>query len=183
MTLEETIGLDTPEDLQAVRSAVDAASSRPDTLRFLLRTRLRDALLDPDRVPPLGALAQAGFVTYRSRPGGAILEAPTLPTGARILVVSGPDVSVDGALTETFLRTLVAQGPHRVVAVEAGPKHPFVRSLRSSEFFRRKVSTVDDIETLEGRVAVVLAMEDLTRQLVGDYGTDASAQRLLPAAL
>ena len=182
LTIEPIVALADDAELTSVRAALDASSERPDTLRFLLRARLRDALLDPDNVPSLSSLERAGFVTFRLRAGGAPADVPTLPTGARVIVVSGGDTKVDPAVSETLLQMIVAQGPRRVVAVEAGPNHPFMRAVRSSDLFKRKLSTVDDIERLEGRMAVVLALDDLERQLVGNYGVDSSAERLLPAA-
>ena len=40
---------------------------------------------------------------------------------------------------------------------------------------------MDDLELFEGRAAVVLAVEDLARGVVGHYGLGEDAQRLLPA--
>ena len=77
----------------------------------------------------------------------------------------------------------MAIGPARVVVAEAGDAPVALRAVRIESAFDGRVSTVDGIDQLEGRVATVLAIEDLSRQIVGDYGVDASAKRLVPAAV
>jgi Copper transport outer membrane protein, MctB len=43
------------------------------------------------------------------------------------------------------------------------------------------VSTVDDLDLTEGRIAAVLALSDLGRNVVGQYGFGAGAEKSLPA--
>ena len=54
-----------------------------------------------------------------------------------------------------------------------------VRSIREGEL-RATVSTVDTIELLESRAAVVLALEDLASRAIGHYGVGKGAQRRVP---
>ena len=182
LTIEAPFGAESEALIRTAHAALSTASIRAATVRFLLRTRLRDALLDPDRVGPLDALAKVGFVTFRAAPGGPISLPPRLPTGARIVVVQNENTELDPVSFDALLRTLVAIGPARVVVAEAGDAPVALRAVRIESAFDGRVSTVDGIDQLEGRVATVLAIEDLSRQIVGDYGVDASAKRLVPAA-
>ena len=43
------------------------------------------------------------------------------------------------------------------------------------------VSTVDDVDLVQGRVATVLALADLARGVVGAYGIGAGAAAAVPA--
>jgi hypothetical protein len=43
------------------------------------------------------------------------------------------------------------------------------------------VSTVDDLDLTEGHVSAVLALADLGRNVVGQYGFGAGAQKSIPA--
>lgn len=182
LTIEATFGAESEALVRAAHDALSMASIRASTVRFLLRTRLRDALLDPDRVGPLDGLAKAGFVTFRAAPAGPIALPPRMPTGARIVIVHNENTDLDPASFDGLLRTLVATGPARVVLAEAGDAPDALRAVRGESALDGRLSTVDGIDQLEGRVAAVLAIEDLSRQIVGDYGVDTSAKRLVPAA-
>lgn len=182
LTIETAAALDTESTLRLAHDSLPTASSRPATVRFMLRSRIRDALLDPDRVEPLAALARSGFVTFRGRPGGVVSSAPRLPTGARLVVVTSEDAEVDPDLVSGLLKAFVATGPARIVLAETSGEPEALRLVRRSPIFDRRISTVDNVDELEGRVALVLALEDLTLQIVGDYGVDASAKRLMPGA-
>ena len=182
LTIETAAALDTESTLRLAHDSLPTASSRPATVRFMLRSRIRDALLDPDRVEPLTALARSGFVTFRGRPGDAVSSAPRLPTGARLVMVTSEDSEVDPDLVSGLLKAFVATGPARIVLAETSGEPEALRLVRRSPIFDRRISTVDNVDELEGRVALVLALEDLTLQIVGDYGVDSSATRLMPGA-
>ena len=54
---------------------------------------------------------------------------------------------------------------------ENGPRRGALLSpIRGSDTLSRTVSTVDDVDLTQGRIAAVLALADLTRNVVGQYG-------------
>jgi hypothetical protein len=57
----------------------------------------------------------------------------------------------------------------------------FVGPLRDDEVLSTRLSTIDDMESAAGIVALVLATEDLADLKVGHYGISSTASRLLPA--
>jgi hypothetical protein len=59
----------------------------------------------------------------------------------------------------------------------------FVGLLRADENVRSNLSTVDDLETFAGRVAVVLALEQLGSGQFGHYGVGDGSDSLVPPAL
>jgi hypothetical protein len=107
--------------------------------------------------------------------------------GTRFVVVSGntPVVSND-QLALPFITALVGQGGSRVVAAESGqdpdpgltPPVPEIREVFTGPLrtgpVKGKLSTVDDLEDVKGRVAAVYAMRDLPTSL-GDYGVGTHA--------
>lgn len=123
----------------------------------------------------LPALAEAGLIRLEGDP------ATTPGEGARVVVIdAGPPVGLLDPLT----RALAAQAPNRVLVADAGPEDEVRESLvgllrRDAEGLR--LSTVDHIRTPQGRIAAVLALRDFDRNAVGDYGSDASADRAAPA--
>ena len=149
---------------------------------------MRDALLDPDRSPTLETLERAGFVGFRGDlVGGPIVP---LPTGARVVIVMTGEPLLDESAMLELVASLSESGPRRVVVAESAanrdttsePEPAFVRRIRADDNLNARLSTVDDLDRLEGRVTTVLALEDLARQEVGHYGLDKSADRLLPEA-
>lgn len=167
-----------PTDLDRVRLAVEATSERPTTVRFLLRQRVIGAIATPFDSPSLASLVAFRLVSTKGFDGGA---APIeIPVGTRVvfLPAGSPENLTDA--TVQFLDDLASAGVPTLVA--GGPDDPIVKQVRSKTILRTKISTVDDLDTIAGRVGVVYALEDLGRSIVGHYGTGKDAKRLLPAA-
>jgi hypothetical protein len=140
----------------------------------------------------LTALADAGFVQFQTvgdTPDDFSLESyPGL--GSRVLLVdgTGAELAVDGTVVP-LARTLAADAVP-VVAGEVyleedgGPDRATgVAPIRDDDELASSVSTVDDLDQLQGRIAAVLALADLTRGTVGHYGEGSGATAPLPASL
>jgi hypothetical protein len=90
---------------------------------------------------------------------------------------------------------LAADGSVPVVAVQPTPEPeeasgdegedpptPLVADIRDDSDLKARLSTVDDLDRIAGGVAMVLATADASpgRPIIGHYGTDDGASRLLP---
>jgi Copper transport outer membrane protein, MctB len=137
------------------------------------------------------ALEEAGFVTFETvgnQAGDNFSLAGFPGAGARVLLVDGTDGNVAanevlGPMTNALVTNRV-----RVVAGEVfnerdgGPdRGSMLSAIRDNDELTQSVSTVDDLDLTEGRVTAVLALADLNRNVVGQYGYGAGATRSLPA--
>jgi hypothetical protein len=146
----------------------------------------------PPSPPTLPALRDAGFVDYDAPPEGSPytggLEGLVLPA-TRVVVVSGTGAHVPhDALALALVRRIGRDRPGALLAAEVvgeaadGEETPrFVPGVRGDEEARAAASTVDNLETFYGQLAVVLGLADLAQgRPVGHYGVGEGAQRLLP---
>jgi hypothetical protein len=140
----------------------------------------------------LSALSDAGFVQFQTvgdTPDDLSLASyPDL--GSRVLLVdgTGAELAVDGTVLP-LARTLTAEEVPVVVGEvyreeEGGPDRATgVTPIRDDGDLASSVSTVDDLDQLQGRIAAVLALADLTSGTVGHYGEGSGATAPLPASL
>lgn len=203
-TYEGTLWLDERLAVEDENTATELAralglSGSPDgdVLRGLALGRLANELeAASDATVPgeatfdgVASLRAAGFVDF-DPPDGAADDLATLAApGTRIVVASGRDAAVpDDVLAGPFVAELVdGDSPAPTVAVEGDPPEdgddrqaPFVEPLRADETLSSRVSTVDNLDRFAGRLAAVLALEDLADLRVGHYGQGPGATRLLP---
>jgi len=162
------------------------------TLWQLLAARLRaGGAVGGDR-DLLQALVDGGFLAFEAvgdTPDDFALSSyPGL--GSRVLLVSGTggQLAVDGTvvpLTEAFAADDVPTVLGEVFRDEDnGPERgTVVAPVRDDDELAAEVSTVDDLDLLEGRIAAVLALADLTRGTVGHYGYADGAATPVPASL
>ncbi len=159
------------------------------------------AVGEPGAAPPgvapgplavVDALAQAGFVQVELPDGDAPdgRRLPLVGPGTRFVVVGGHEARVpDAQLTRPLVAGLaVADTLGVVVTAPAPPAAPddpdaepapgIVAMVRGSGSLAARVSTVEAVDTVLGRLAAVLAIEDLEAAVVGHYGPE--ADRLLP---
>jgi hypothetical protein len=68
--------------------------------------------------------------------------------------------------------------------VDPATQPQLVPALRDDDTLRQRISGVDDLDRVAGRVATVLATVDAVpgAPVIGQYGTGDGADRLLPAA-
>ena len=108
------------------------------------------------------------------------------------VVVSSAGAEVPNELVALPFATDLAQAAaHRVLAVEPAHDSPtrgqlplratFVGPLRQAPLTASRLSTIDDLEDVRGRVASVLALADLGQGKVGHYGLGPGATSQLPA--
>jgi hypothetical protein len=154
-----------------------------------LRSAAWDALVrTPELIP---ALVDGGFVEFDAvgEQGDAIDAAQYPIAGTRTLLLDQWDASDDaGALVESLTNALVADGIPVVVGEvfheeeeeEDGPvRGARLVIVRDDAELSAVVSTVDDVELTEGKVATVLALADLP-ETVGHYGLAPDADAPLP---
>lgn len=163
----------------------------------------------PDPTPsappgsPVGvllALRESGFVEYDAPDGEADDVAGLAVPGSRVVLVSGATAAVpDAGLAVPLARALVAPDADGAPAVdllaaegqtprEEGeddgddrePQVGLVQLLRDDDAGDR-LSTVDNLDAFAGRVAAVVAVQDLGAGRRGHYGVGPGAQRLVPA--
>jgi hypothetical protein len=203
--LTERFVLDDEDEVSDLATALGLSSDDVERLRDSLSRQLSDVLFTATDAPgttPSTALAEpdlltrlheGGFVDYEL-PEGSDDSAVLLPADdLRVLIVTGKGATPpDDLVLQPMLTRLVADGSEPVVVampvftVEEGedePPTPLVTSIRQDDVLSERISTVDDLDRVAGRVATVLALEDATpgRPLIGHYGLGEGAQRLLPA--
>lgn len=147
----------------------------------------------------------AGLISVRTNGGGGLDLANYPAPNARFLLVDGtaPDKeqpvvegsnrSPDGdsatpepiilvvarALAGLDADLMVASTSREIPREQEAPLAAAVLSIREGEL-KTTISTVDTIELLESRAAVVLALEDLASRAIGHYGVGKGAQRRVP---
>jgi hypothetical protein len=173
--LRTALGSTTRQD-RALRSEASAALSR----------RLAQgaaSLAEPD---VLDALAKAGFVTLEGANDGDVSAATFPGSGVRALVLGGTESVMTARRTTVELtRDLVAAGVLTAVgeidAEAATERGDWLAPIRDDDDLKAAVSTIDDVDLAQGRVASTLALADLLRGIVGAYGIGAGAQAPVPA--
>jgi hypothetical protein len=136
----------------------------------------------------LAALNDAGFVQFESvggQAGGDFSLAAYPGDGARVLLVDGTDGKLSASELVGPLARALATVRMPIVAAEVyrdrrhGPdRGEAVKVIRDDGELKQTVSTVDDLDLVEGRIAAVLALADLGRRVVGHYGYGDGAKSL-----
>jgi hypothetical protein len=201
------LGLDQAGDRAAVGQAL-AAVGRPvtegtaDALQRAVVEQLAQELAavtagTPGASAPLwAALQDGGLVERDDAPEGGppVPDGQLALPGSRVVVLAGPGAAVPNDRLAVPLASALARArPAAVLAAQAGdppeaeqeePVAPvFVAALRGDDEVKAALASVDNLDSLYGQLAVVLALEDLAAgRTVGHYGVGPGAQRLLPAA-
>lgn len=140
--------------------------------------------------PVLAALEEAGFVRIQriaqgeSEPGD---EIPASPDPAIVMVTGWEsDHPDEGVLVGHLARQQAAAGLPTLVAEvwaeqEEGPERGArLAPIRDDAELATILATVDDLELIQGEVAVSLGLADLRQGVVGHYGYGVGADRVLP---
>lgn len=147
-------------------------------------------LADGSQPEIIDALLASDYVRL-VRPDGEDDTRPVLEqAGYRFVFVTDP--SADAAANEILIDVLSADNGERalpaVVVSATSPKTDpseertpsAVDRVRASSRLAERFSTVDDVETFSGLMAMVLATQDLDRPVVGHYGQGDGAVAVLP---
>lgn len=182
--------LSNPDDVRALQAITGNTTARPDLLRRAMATRLAEGWLPGGPPTILPALRDAGFVEFEPPSGEPVDLALVPPTGTLTVVVSGPSAEVPNAeVAQPFATSLVLRTPNSVLVAGSGrdatadapaQRAVFLRPIREDEGIANRLSTVDNLEEVRGRVAAVLALVGLLEGKTGHYGTGRGAQRLVP---
>lgn len=174
----------------ALRNALGSTTHNDKALRAegisALSKRLAPGAASPGESDVLDSLAKAGFVTLEGAGDGDV-AAPSFPgSGTRALVLGGPGSSITAKNTTLELtralvaaRTLTAVG--EIDLSDTVNRGLWLAPIRTDDNLKAVVSTIDDVDVVQGRVASALALADLARGVAGAYGTGAGAQSAVPA--
>jgi hypothetical protein len=169
----------------------DDAKTTREAAWNALATRLASGAGSAGSSDVLNALADAGFVKFETvgDQAGENFSLTTFPgSGARVLLIDGTNGRVAANDVLAPLTNAMVTNRVRVVAAEVfdekdgGPdRGSMLAPIRKNDDLTQTVSTVDDLDLTEGRVSAVLALSDLGRNVVGQYGFGAGAQKSIPA--
>ena len=182
--------LSNPDDVRALQAIVGVPTARSDLLRRAMATRLAEGWLPGGAPTVLPALRDAGFVEFEPPSGEPVDLAAVPPAGTLTVLVSGPSAEVPNAeVAQPFVTSLVIRAANSVLVAEAGreatadapaQRAVFLSPILDDEAIANRLSTVDNLEEVRGRVAAVLALVGLVEGKTGHYGTGRGAQRLVP---
>ncbi len=198
--LEDRWMLDDQNSIETLRGTLDTATSAAS-----VRDRALDALARRIAEPPaapeasdageepvpdlLTRLSDAGFIDVQ----GDDVDLATFPAGpSRAIVVTGTDslfsesdltVALTQALVEADVSSVVGEVFVAGQSDDAPERGDAIAPVREDDTLNATVSTVDDLDLVAGRVASVLALEDLATGTVGHYGYGRGADQIIPAAV
>jgi hypothetical protein len=185
--LEDKLHLEDAETRQELADILEVSRGGASFLREAAFDRIANRLAsgppDPFTGDPdvLEALADAEFVTFQavSDPDEEfdLAEFPAAESAPRILVIDQSDAGDEAnELVESAVATFVSVGLPQVVGEvyrddEDGPNRGLrLVMVREDDGLIEIVSTVDNLETTEGKVAATWALANLATNIVGQYG-------------
>ncbi len=143
----------------------------------------------PTAPTTIADLREAGFVDFEPPEGEPEKTAGLAVPGTRVVLVSGPTATLDDVAWAQPLAEALVGGEGTsinvpLLAVEAfaagdPQRAEFTEPLRTDDMLSVRLSTVNNIDDFAGRLAAVLALQDLASGRVGHYGR--GAPRLIPA--
>jgi copper transport outer membrane protein MctB len=187
--LEDKWALKDADSVKALQDALGTTTKNKNSLRIEGYQQLAQRLAAPDLLAGgdqdlLVVLQQAGFVGFDSVGNSDITDFPGRDAGIALAVGNGGSLAPDLVATPAASALQGADIPVVVASiwteVTDGPdRADAVQPIRDSDL-ARTVSTVDDLDLVEGPATVVLALSDLflTPPVVGHYGYGPTAQPL-----
>ena len=189
--LESKWALESRDDVTALATALGLTATgkraplRADAFDALV-TRLSTGASSTD-TDALRALVDAGFVTLDGAGNDAPAPASLGGIGTRAVLVTGAAADVPARLVVAPIARVAVDEDLPLVAGELFPdgtedaeRGDSLTAIRDDDTLEAEVSTVDDVERVEGAVATVLALADLGRGVVGHYGVGDGTERQLP---
>lgn len=196
--LEDSWKVDTGAGATALKTATGLTSRthsglRVDAAKLLGQRLVPDALvtvtpLSPTTPPAtatpappaddvLAALANAKFVTLAGVAGSSTPAATDFKRAAsRVLEIGGPGHTIPADVVPAIAEGLVASRNRLVVGQvfaesDATPdRGAWIDAIANQGPLHNEISTVDDVERVEGRVGATLALAQLGSATVGNYG-------------
>lgn len=180
------------DDGKSANALRDALGTTTDTDRALreegiaaLSRRLNRGVAIPGENDVVDSLAKAGFVTLEGV-GDSDVSAASFPgAGARALLLGGPESDIVARTTMADLSRALVTANTLTAVGEVDPDDATNRGLwlapiRNDDELSSQVSTIDNVDLVEGRVAGALAIAALARGVVGSYGFGAGADSTVP---
>jgi hypothetical protein len=172
-----------------LQADLGATSNDPNQLRQALMSLVSAVMAGATSPDAFKSLVNDGFLEWDGgTAGNDVTKVPF--NSARILMCSGDQPAVPNAQLAIPLAQLLAVQPaKRLVAIESGrdpsgntsgERSIFLDPLRADAAVKGHLATVDDIETLEGQEATVLALWQLGAGKVGNYGVAGTADAPVP---
>ena len=188
--LEDRWKLESADDASALRSATGLTNKARPALRTAAARLLGERLGAFDSgavtVPTVPVsptddvlikLAAAKFVTLSGVAGGATPVATDFVTASsRVLELGGPGHAVPADVVPAVAGGVVSGGGSAAVGqVFVDPdstldRGAWIDAVANLDGLRGKISTVDDVESVEGQVGTTLALSELGLGGVGNYG-------------
>jgi hypothetical protein len=185
--LEPAWALDDDDERARLAEVLDVPDTGSGRLRDRAWGRLVTALQGGSvQGDPLVDLAEGGFVTYQDVGEVESGVAALAGVGEQVVLVAGSESQLGTDVTLALGRGLVRAVVPAVVAEawadeEDGPGRGTVAGLvRNQDDLADAISTVDDLDLVQGRVATTLALADLRNGVRGHYGYGSDADRPLP---
>jgi len=170
---------------RATKSQPNATTSLP---RRITTTTTTSSSPPAQRIDVLTALEKAGFVSVTDGDAAAFDGFPAHTVD--VLEITGDDSDFAGtALTAAFARAAVNVSlPTAVAAVydagdnqaDAPARGASLASILDDNVLSHAVSTVDDLDEIQGQIAAVLTLETIGAGDVGHYGYGTGASAPLP---
>ena len=136
-------------------------------------------------------LRQAGFLDFRSLDGspadGQVLTAAKY----RYVVLSGANPGIpNGSVLDPLIGNLAKRGPIPLVAASAATgavpsvtRNAFIGPLLVNGALKGRISTVDNLDTYSGLLALVFSLREFEVGRHGQYGLGADATSVLPSPI
>jgi Copper transport outer membrane protein, MctB len=195
---DERLALGADADRTAMGRLLAVDAGAPEVLRGELVKRLAERLATPSAMPQddtqrasdvLTSLQDGDFLAdlKLSRPLAAGTD--PFPRQGSVFVLLGPAATATTAVApDAFLVPMADQlstrAPGAVAGAEAAavPRNSsWVMALRNNRAVSRRVSGIDSVDTVYGKLALVQALEGTLKQLpAGQYGIKDGASGLLP---
>lgn len=199
--MEPLWALGEPEQVKQLAGAIGSSTNTPQRVRKQAWVALAERLAagsaaDAEPVAAgqgestdvLVRLVDAGFLAVE-RIGDTDVDLALFPgSEARALYVTSMTSAVDlpdlaalaaGAFMDASVETVVADA--FVDEPQAPDRGSELSPVLSDPELSRTVSTVDDLELVEGRVTAVIALQQIAGGVVGHYGYGTGASRSFPA--
>ncbi len=175
VTITDDIGLSSEEDVDELRTITGTVPGEPDELRLDAARQLGERMgalaagrRAPRSLPLLRTLEDAGFLDVAEED-----EETPIPSGAKFVVVASgsgetsyPVEDVVAALSEGL-----AGFPVHAVGVEAsGDAWGAAQAVRDDGDLSTALGSVDNVDKLWGRIALVMALSRLEGDEPGHFG-------------